>query len=220
MKARPVIIGMCLAVCVVTLGGVAVQARRLDALRVEEQQPQLEIQPLETNRVVTRPTPSPSSELLRLRNQVSMLSRRQRELVAVPVENERLRARLAEARTNVANVLPPGYIRSSEARYLGYATPEDTLQTLLWAMQNRDITNLIASVTPEIARQMQKDIFQTGKTPEEFFKESRVPPGMNVVSRNSTTNDLIELQVEMVPGEGPRTMRFRQINGEWKMNSH
>jgi hypothetical protein len=232
MKPRPVIIGFCLALCVATIAGVAVQGRRLDALRAEEQQLQLEIQKLnfnpagpeirpdESNRARTRPSISPSSELLRLRNQVSLLSRRQRELAAVPAENERIHARLAEARTNAANALPPGYVRRSEARFSGYMEPEATLQTMLWAIQNRDFTNLMASFTPEIAGEFQKELERTGKTAEEFFKGSEVLPGMNVVSRNSTTNDLMELQVEIVPGQGTQTIRFRQVNGEWKMDSH
>jgi hypothetical protein len=232
MKPRPVSIGICLALCVATIAGVAVQGRRLDALRADEQQLQLEIQKLnanpagpeirpdEANRPGTRPSISPSSELLRLRNQVSMLSRRQRELAAVLAENDWIRARLAEARTNAANVLPQGYIRRSEARFVGYATPEDTLQTMLWAMQKRDVTNLMASVTPEIAREMQKDMERTGKTSEEFFKGSEAISGLNVVGHNTTTNDLIELQVEIVPGEDARTIRFRLINDQWKMDSH
>ena len=232
MKPRIVIIGICLALGVATIAGVTVQSRRLDGLRADQQQLQLEIQKLSSglsrpetqpdgsNGVRTRPSASPSPELLRLRNQVSLLSRRQRELAGVPVENERLRARLASARTNAANVLPPGYIRKSEARFAGYATPEDALQSMLWAMQNRDFTNLMAAFTPEIARQMQKEIERTGKTPEEFFKDSEALPGMNIVNRKVETNDLIELQVEIVPGQDAQPIRFRQINGQRKMDSH
>jgi hypothetical protein len=30
---------------------------------------------------------------------------------------------------------------------VGYNTPEDTLQSLLWAVQNRDLTNLLQAFT-------------------------------------------------------------------------
>jgi hypothetical protein len=232
MKSRGFIIGICLALCGATIAGVAMQGRRLSDLRAEEQKLQLEIQslkvtpaqpelqPAEFNDAGTRPTASPSPELLRLRNQVSLLSRRQRELAGVAAENERLRAGMVGGRTNAATALPPGYLRKSEARFAGYATPEDTLQTALWAMQNRDFTNLMASFTPGIAREMQKGMEQTGQTAEEFFKGWEMLPGLNVVSRNPTTNGLIELKVEMVPGQDSLPFRFRQLNGEWKIDSH
>jgi hypothetical protein len=219
MKPRSVIIGVCLTLCVATIAGVAVQGRRLEALRAKEQQLQLEVQSVETNHVVMRPSTSPSSELLRLRNQVSLLSQRQRELAAVPEENERLRARFAAARTNAANVLPPGYIRKSEARFVGYASPEDTLQTMLWAIQHHDFTNLVGSFTPAIAREMQEGMERTGQTAEQFFKGWEVVPGMSVVSRNTVSNDLVELEVAIAPGDA-KTIPFRIINGEWKMDSH
>lgn len=232
MKPRVLIIRICLTLCVLTIAGVAVQGRRLDALRAEDQQLRLEIQkfssdparpdtqPDESSDTGTRPSTSPSSELLRLRNQVSMLSRRQRELAAVPAENERLRARLTEARTNAANTLPPDYIRKSEARSVGYATPENTLQTMLWALQNRDFASLRASFTPEKALELDEELERTGKSAEQFFEGADAFPGMSIVSRNSATNDLVELQVEIVPGQDSQTLQFRLINGEWKMDSH
>lgn len=208
MKARPVIIGFCLILCAASIAGVAVQARRLDALRTKEQQLQLEIQPVETNRVVTRPSTSPSVELLRLRNQVAMLGRRQRELVAVPAVNEWLRSGLATRGT-------------SEARFVGYATPEAALQTMIWALQNHKLTNLLGSLTPASAsamRQSMKD--QTDATIEEVVRKWQLPPRMNLVNRTTLAKDLVELQVEFVPGDPPGSplgnLRFRLINGEWK----
>ena len=45
--------------------------------------------------------------------------------------------------------LPPGYIRKSEARMVGYSTPDDTLQSFLWAIQNRDLTNVLQALAPD-----------------------------------------------------------------------
>ena len=208
MKPRPVIIGICLAFCVATLAGVAVQARRLDALRAEEQQLQSEIQMVETNGVVTRPSISPSSELLRLRNQVSMLSRRQRELAAVPAVNEWLRSDMATRGT-------------SEARFVGYATPEAALQTMTWAIQNHALTNLLGSLTPASALAMRRSMKnQTDATIEEVVRKWQLPSRMNLVNRITVAEDIVELQVEFVPadppGSPPGNLRFRLINGEWK----
>jgi hypothetical protein len=44
---------------------------------------------------------------------------------------------------------------------------------------------------------------------------------MHIISQQQTRDGSIELEVEMVPGEPlPDRMRFRQINGQWKLENH
>jgi len=83
--------------------------------------------------------------LLRLRNEVSRLTGRKRELTGALTENESLRAQLARRATNspAGTGLPAGYIRKNQAKMAGYNTPEDTIQSLLWALNNRDFPNLL-----------------------------------------------------------------------------
>jgi hypothetical protein len=164
---------------------------------------------------------TPSLELLRLRSEVARLTGRRRELAAVRDENERLRAQVAASRTNMSagNALPPGYVRKSDARFVGYNTPADTIQSLLWAIQNRDITNMMEAFTPEEARQLQKETQRSGE--EEFFKNASIVPGMRIRSQQQMPDGSIEMEVEMVPGEPlPERMRLRQVNGQWKLQSH
>src|SRR6266851_4167937 len=94
------------------------------------------------------PTPgiTVSPELLRLRNQVNLLTRRRQELAGIRSENERLRLLFAERQTNPPSALPPGYIRKSQARLVGYNTPEDTLQSFLCALQTRDAMNVLLAL--------------------------------------------------------------------------
>src|SRR5205814_6918127 len=88
--------------------------------------------------------PPVSLELLRLRNDVARLAGRRRELAGVRAENERLSVQLAARGTNssVRTGLPPNYMRKAQARLVGYNTPEETVQSFLWAVQNHDFTNL------------------------------------------------------------------------------
>ncbi|MSU58001.1 MAG: hypothetical protein EXS35_07455 [Pedosphaera sp.] len=137
----------------------------------------------------------------------------------MPAENEKIRARLAAARTNAVKALPAGYIRKSNARFAGYTTPEATVESMLWAMQHRDFPKVLASLSPEMAGEMRKGIEEGHTTIERIFDDAEKLPGLNVVGRNVTTNGLIELVIEIVPGEHTRTTRFRQINGEWKIDS-
>ena len=227
MKSRTLIIGLSIAVCGVSVAGMLYQSRQLDGLRDEERRLRLELEHLQAEKtervgrppVVARATATPSLELLRLRNQVSMLMRRQRELAAAPAENQRLHARIESAPTNTTIQLPAGYIRTSQARYVGYNTPADTLQSLLWAVQNRDFTNMLAAFTPEVARQMQAVLDRLGE--EQFFKDASALPGMRIVGREQMRDGAVELQVEIAPGiPSPERMRLRQINGEWKLETH
>jgi hypothetical protein len=96
-----------------------------------------------------------------LRGEVTRLKSRQRELAAARVENEQLRAQLAVKRTNAAAAtppLPPGYILKSKAQWKGFSTPEDTLQSFLWAVQNQDLTNLVQTMVPEMGEKLLAEI--------------------------------------------------------------
>jgi len=223
MNPRPLLIGVLSAICLAALTGALIQRQQLAGLRAEQQGLVERLEPPQNASSPAR-TPSdpatsdsvatPSLELLKLRSEITRLTERRRELAAVRGENERLRIQLAAGRTNVSagNALPPGYVRTSEARFVGYNTPADTIQSLLWAMQNRDFTNLLAAFAPETARRMKQD--------EDFFENLSIIPGMHIKSQEQMPDGSIELEVEMVPGEPfPGRMRFHQINGQWKLES-
>ena len=224
MNLRLLFTGILTAVCLATLASALIQRQQLAGLRAEQQGLITQLGTAQdasspADRVTTSTTVSnsvttPSLELLKLRSEVTRLTGRRRELAAARGENQHLRVQLAANRTNVsaANALPPGYLRRSEARFVGYNTPADTIQSLLWAVQNRDFTNLLAAFTPETARQMQQD--------KDFFENVSIIPGMHIKSQQQMPDGSIELEVEIVPGEPlPGRMRFHQINGQWKLVS-
>ena len=102
---------------------------------------------------------------------------------------------------------------------MGFATPEATLETFLWAVRNRDLTNLVAGYAPEAGEKFLQQFERSGKSTEKFFDGSEALPGMNIVEKNVINDDTVELIIEMVPGAGaekqPATLR--RINGEWKL---
>ena len=230
MNLRICVIVLCVATCFAAALCVVVQGRQITNLHAERERlineaGQAADNPGQTVAATMQPaaapTASPSLELLRLRSEVTRLTNRRRELLAVTNENTQLRAQLAASRTNAAtvNALPPGYVRKSEARFAGYNTPADTIQSLLWAVQNHDFTNMMAAFTPEIARQLQAEVDRTGV--EDFFRNAASLPGLRVISQQQTLEGAAELEVEIVPGQPlPEKMRFRQINGMWKLENH
>ncbi len=232
MNARVGLTGLLSVVCLGTLWGVIAQRQRLSAMQREEQrllaqftaaaQPAAasEATDATSNPAIGRPAVVPASaELLRLRSEVHRLTERRRELSGVRLENEQLRAQLASRGTNAASGsgLGPGYVRKAQARMVGYNTPEDTIQSFLWAMQNHDLTNLLQAFTPVAAQQMQATVQESGRSVEEFFQGTDAFVGLGVRSREQLPDGAMVVTLEVAPGIPPQEVRFERINGQWKM---
>jgi hypothetical protein len=160
-----------------------------------------------------------SSELMRLRAEVTRLTARKRELAGVPAESEHLRAQAATQSTvgSGGTPLPPGYIPKSAAQRVGYRTPEDALQTFLWALQSRDLANLSQALTPAAAQELNADLARSGRSAESFFDGPQALPGMVIQSRNDLADGGVEMKVEITPGT-PSTLKLQSVNGEWKLD--
>ncbi len=169
----------------------------------------------EANETALGPTVDDSAkiELLRLRNEVSQLMERKKGLASLRSENQMLQARLTAKGTNTASGLPPGYLRTRDAQWVGTTTPENTLQSFLWALKNRDQNSLLRLLTPEAGDQLKNNL-------EGFFNGAQIP-GMRPVNPETLSDGSINMPIELAPGEGAlpgKTIHFRQINGEWRMD--
>jgi hypothetical protein len=233
MNGRALLSGLLVVACVAMLWGVSGQRNQLAGLRAEQQRLLAQLGARADGSVSTgtaeaagaspaapHPALLATPELLRLRSQVTRLTERRRELAGARAENERLRAQLAHRGTNgPGGYQPPsGYIRRSEARMVGYNTPDDTLQSLLWAVQNHDLANVLQAFMPDKAEEIRAHLGESPQAMEDFWSKSGDLVGLRIVSREPDASDgSIAVQVEVVPGEpGPRTT-FRQINGQWKI---
>ena len=163
-------------------------------------------------------SPSVSRELLRLRNEVNGLARRRQELVGFKAENEQLLVRVAARRTNTTATLPPGYLRRSEAAMVGYGSPEATLQSFLWAIRNRDVTNMLQAFTPEAARRFKRQSGGSKGGEQNAFEGMDAIIGLAVVGREPQADGTIKTRVMIIPELPPAEIQFQQIGGEWKMN--
>jgi len=226
MNKRNVITVLAVVLCTGAVWRVTVQRQEL--VRVRAEQERLIALSLPASQAPTtqkggdsdaqeaaNPAEAVPPELLQLRAEVQRLSRRLSELSAVSKEAEQLQAQLQNSRTNsAAGVrLPPGYLRKSQAQNVGYNTPEDTMQTFLWAIQNRDLTNLTLAFKPETAERFGR----TTMLERGFMGEASAIPGLRIVSRRQEPDGTIELEVEVVPGVQTSTFRLEAINGQWKI---
>jgi hypothetical protein len=234
MSARGRLASFLVVACVAILWGVSAQRSQLAGLRAAHQQLLVQVAAREGNlssadtaeaasagSATVPASPAPPPELLRLRNEVTRLTERRRELAGVRAENEQLRAQLAARGTNdLGKSQPlPGYVFKSQARFVGYNTPEDAVQSMLWAVRNHDQTNLLQACTPEAAHKIQGELALARGLIEEFFRLSADVPGVRVVQAEDNTNaGLTWLQLEFVPGLSGTRIPLRQTNGQWKLD--
>jgi hypothetical protein len=225
MTPRSIIIVGFVAVCGAGLWGILSQGRQVSELQAEQNR--LESVRLATNNppaeIIATPSPTPEvpRELLQLRAEVARLSQQQRELAVTRQENERLRLQLENRRTNhaAAGFMGTGYVRKSELKWLGYNSPEDTLQSLFWAMKNHDLDKLLGALTSEQAQQFREAFQLTHDSAEQFFKsqEPGMPPGFRISDRHQNDDGTILLRVDVAPDIPGETFTFRQIGGQWKI---
>jgi len=226
MKARFLIIGVSIVSGLATLAAVLYQHHELKNIRTDRETQAAQIagssvdpSPMDA---VEPSTPSPAAssnlwELLRLRSQVGQLMEQKRQLAKMRDENQRLREQVSAIGTNNSSgaALPPGYIRRSQARWVGMNTLEDTVQSFLWAAQNRDSTNLLRVLTSECGeRILQRGGFAFG----ELFDTIRTLPGMRLVNQKQLPDGSVQAQFEIMPGQPESRIHFQQIGGEWKMD--
>jgi hypothetical protein len=234
MNRRVLLGGLLAVVCLATLWGVWGQRSQLAGLRAEQQQLLAQLaaradasaslgaaESARASSGAAQPALVATPELLRLRNEVTLLTQRRRELAGARAENERLRAQLASRGTNGPGglQLPPGYVRRSEARLVGYNSPDDTLQSLLWAIRNHDLTNVLQAFTPERAEHLRALASESHSSTDDFFSQSADFVGARIVRRGQPDSDgSTVVQVEVVPGIQGLPITFRQINGQWKIS--
>lgn len=228
-----ILINVLLAVaCLAEVAGILARHRQYTQLRDKQQQCLNSLAALSAGDS-TAPAPAASTEvaptdasvppeLLRLRSEATRLRLRKRELANVTSEAERLRAQLeAKARNPSAagtaeTISSPGFIRKSDARNVGANSPDDTIQTALWAIQNRDTTNLLALFSPEAAEKLQKTI----DTAPDFFKDVEDLVGMSILGREQLAPDVIDLSLGIQTDHDEHTehTRFRLIQGQWRID--
>ncbi len=229
MKTRPLLTLLGLGLLIATVGMVGKQRQQLGELRNQAQELQARGEAL-TNEapaevdapVAAAPQAGPSLELLRLRSQVGQLERRKRELAGVTEENKRLQTQLAGKATNGTSgvALPVGYIRKSEAKFTGFGSPEDSLQSFLWAIEHRDLPTMMQFFGPDHAKLLAAEVERRGSA-EDLFKDTGVLPGLNIIGREPKEDGTIVLTVQIAPNDESsiQKMPFKQIDGQWRMSS-
>lgn len=221
MSLRSSIAFLLAIVCAAAVCGVVAQGHQLSELEAKQKRLAADIQATNSvtmkNAAVPTVTPEVPRELLQLRAEVARLSEQRRELASARTENERLRVQLENRRTNSASAKGAGYTRTSEAKWLGYNRPEDTLQSFFWAKKNHDLAKLLEVFTPDTVDQIKEMLQNSTRTPEQLFEEKDLPPTYRVAGREERDTDYVELEVQISPDTPGIHFYFQQIGGQWKL---
>lgn len=230
MKYRLFIIGLFVVLCLGALWAVVARQQQMAALQDEQKGllARLAVAPANPMAAADRAPPEPtmaaatvSSELLKLRAEVTRLTERKLALAGVAAENKILQAKATARATNgpAGAALPPGFLQRTNARFMGYNTAEDTLQSLMWAIENRDITNCLQAFEPKTAEQIRAAVETEGHSGESMLEQARQKfEGIAILSRRELPDGSIELEVDDGTAAGTQHLSFRQIDGQWKLS--
>jgi hypothetical protein len=221
MNTRFVSAGVLVAISLVAAAIVIAQHNQLTALADQKQKTedaskrapaQSESEASGQNSSLARP----SAELLELRSKVTQLMARKNELAGARLENEQLQSQLSVRGTN-SSALPADYIRARDAQWVGSSTVESTIQSFLWALRHRDTNALFQVLTPRSIEDLRQQLQHS--SPDDFFKEASLFPGMRIAERRQLPDGSIEAKVEMLPGKPELTaFHFELIQGQWKLD--
>jgi len=214
LSALSVLISAC------AVWGVIHQHKTVAALRAEQETRlnQISKTPTVGTAVVAAPAAqslNPPSDLIQLRAEFASLTRRRRELEPVRAENESLRAKLAQAVNGApgagAGADGANYIRKNQARMAGYNTPEDTIQTVMWAMNNHDTNALLEAFDPQMVPQITKEFERNG------FDGAEALVRVKIVSRQTLPDGRVQLSIQSDAAPDPEPVTFSLIGGKWRI---
>ena len=108
-------------------------------------------------------------------------------------------------------------------RFAGYATPEDTIQTMLWAAGTGDFNKFLDCFTPEERARFQQRVgnrsaLELGRKGQAL---ARAMVDFQIVEREEVSTNEIRLHIVAPPSQdglhsGRNTTIFHRVNGEWK----
>ncbi len=154
-------------------------------------------------------------ELLQLRNEVGKL-RKQRDAQEFAKQNVQTTVRAQE----ISAVLPPGtFITTDKLVFAGFETPEAAFQSMTFGMVTGSYDTVLKGMSPEEAAN--QDTEKARKSFESSWpKMTPSVKGFQLLAKKVVSDDIVELKTRFeMFSQTPEVavMRFKKINGEWKM---
>ena len=153
--------------------------------------------------------------LLKLRGEITQLRNQNNHLQNLREETERLKRELMSLPQLTAQPIhEQPFVRSGQYAVVGFATPEQAVQSVLWALQHRDVPAMLRCLDPESARDFADDgdyVTEKLSSKLDHFAEAH-----QVISRRVVAPDEIVLRIRSSIGVEV-ALRLHAFAGEWKV---
>jgi type II secretory pathway component PulJ len=155
------------------------------------------------------------SDLLRLRGEVIRLRRQSNELANLKEQNGLSRTGSAGTATARPDVQSYTYLPKESWAFVGYDTPEATLQSVWWSVSRGDTQTFLASLTPDRLKQIQAADISENQFEGGLKEEASKIKGFQIVKATNLADDQMVLDVSF-DGE-VRQVKLERIQGLWKL---
>jgi hypothetical protein len=167
-------------------------------------------------------------ELLRLRAEVARVRQQNKDVDKVREENRQLRAGLANRQnasgaTMVTEAASADYWPKNSWAFAGYATPEASLQSGLWAANSGDVGTFFSSITGDLQAEVQNDLKakSEAEVKTKLLDEVAKMKSCRIVNRDILSHEEVLLTVSVEEDEKGATiskMMMRKVANEWKFS--
>jgi RNA polymerase sigma factor (sigma-70 family) len=122
---------------------------------------------------------------------------------------------------NTASVDKP---TPSPFSFAGYATPEDAVQSMIWATSTGDLEKLAAGATAEVMDRVSSQM--AGKTPDEIKRGgmawANAMIGYKITQKEVISDDEVHIHIHATPStealhSGKAVLILKKVGNEWKM---
>ena len=176
------------------------------------------------------------NDLLRLRSEVAFLRQQTNEVGKLRTENRQLRSAPASQTASAPSQPLNIDLLKESCAFAGYATPEATLQSMIWAQNTGNAKSFLTCLMPEEAQKLLDKDYK-GKSESEIGKDIADDMeglgGMRITRKVVLSDDEVILNIQMMPDAaaakqlntaagtpiGPEMKwTLRKIGGEWKLD--
>jgi RNA polymerase sigma factor (sigma-70 family) len=108
--------------------------------------------------------------------------------------------------------------------FAGYATPEDSVQSSIWATSTGDLEKMAAGATPEVMERVKSQL--AGKTDDEIKRGgmawANAMTGYKITQKEVISEDEVHIHIHATPStealhSGKAVLILKKIGNEWKM---
>jgi len=159
------------------------------------------------------------AELQSLREQVELLRHRTNEIATLRAEIDRLHSALSDAGISIADTPPDVPAEDIYPRenwqFAGYDTPENAIESLMWAVSQGDAGSYTAGLAPDLFDQMQGELADGSFAEDGPFEMGNIT-GYRIVDRDMTSDSEVTITLYM-DGENQTmpVVLHRTDDGPW-----